>query len=103
MPYIAQRSQKILKETNYWDELGLLLGGRQVHLYLTGVEMSANYTKDSTDGGEEVGPWWPVVSAETCGSQPPYAKVSTAIDVLRGCGHGKEQKASDIIDPFIFV
>lgn len=94
MSYTVQRSQKILKETNYWNELGLLLGGRQVHLYLTGVEMSGNYKKDSIDGGEEVGPWWPEKSAETCGSQPPCVRVSTAIDFLRGCGHGKEQRAS---------
>lgn len=32
-----------MKDTKYWEELGRLLPGRRVHLYLTGMEISGNY------------------------------------------------------------
>ncbi|CAN0544780.1 unnamed protein product, partial [Ectocarpus sp. 8 AP-2014] len=32
--------KKILRETNYWDELSNFFSGRKLHLYLTGPEMS---------------------------------------------------------------
>ncbi|CAM9465912.1 unnamed protein product [Scytosiphon promiscuus] len=36
----AGNEEKILRESDYWDDLFHLLNGRKVHLYLTGPEMS---------------------------------------------------------------
>lgn len=49
--------QKILRETDYWDDLFLLLDGRKVRLYLTGPEMSGKdgvFKTGRKEGQEDV-------------------------------------------------
>lgn len=46
--------QRLLKETDYWDELGRLLAGRKVFLYITGEDVSGSYVKLREDE-EQVG------------------------------------------------
>jgi len=49
-------SQKILRESDHWNELFALLGKRKVRLYLTGSEMSGKdgvFKKDEGRGDQQ--------------------------------------------------
>lgn len=49
--------QKILRESNYWDDVFLIFNGRKVHLYLTGPEMSGQdgvFKTGRKEGKEDV-------------------------------------------------
>ncbi|CAM9158511.1 unnamed protein product [Ectocarpus sp. 6 AP-2014] len=56
----AVNEEKILRETNYWDELSNFFSGRELHLYLTGPEMSGKdgvfHSKPGREEGQADGP-----------------------------------------------